>query len=145
MDGKGQDEARALAEQQREVAAKLEEQGNADESGRADEMAREARQIAQQLESANLDASVLERQQRLFRKMLDAGRLLEEDQREDTGKREATSWTGTRDVHPAGGLRQRQGGLEVHATHVERVARPDARGTASGAGVLQEDQWEERS
>lgn len=103
LDGEGQNDARALAQQQREVAAKLEEQGNADESGRADEMAREARQIAQQLESANLDASVLERQQRLFRKMLDAGRLLEEDQREDTGKREATSWTGTDVFTPPSG------------------------------------------
>jgi hypothetical protein len=27
--------------------------------------------------------------------MLDAGKLLEEDQREDTGKREAKAWTGT--------------------------------------------------
>jgi hypothetical protein len=65
-------------------------------------MAREARQIAQQLESANLDAAVLERQQRLFRKMLDAGRLLEEDEREDTGKREATPWTGTEVFTPSG-------------------------------------------
>ena len=102
MDGKGQNDARALARQQREVASKLEEQGDRDESGRAEEMAREARQIAQQLESANLDAAVLERQQRLFRKMLDAGRLLEEDQREDTGKREAKSWTGTETFAPSG-------------------------------------------
>ncbi|MCC7324478.1 MAG: hypothetical protein IT358_11635, partial [Gemmatimonadaceae bacterium] len=102
MDGQGQNAARELAKQQREVAAKLEEQGDRDETGRSDEMAREARQIAQQLESANLDAAVLERQQRLFRKMLDAGRLLEEDQREDTGKREAKSWTGTETFTPQG-------------------------------------------
>jgi hypothetical protein len=109
MDGQGQNEARALAQQQREVAAKLEEQGNNDESGRADEMAREARQIAQQLESANLDAAVLERQQRLFRKMLDAGRLLEEDQREDTGKREAISWTGSETFTPPAGAASGKG------------------------------------
>ena len=102
MDGQAQNSARELARQQREVAAKLEDSGDRDESGRSDEMAREARQIAQQLESANLDASVLERQQRLFRKMLDAGRLLEEDQREDTGKREAKSWTGTETFTPQG-------------------------------------------
>lgn len=102
MDGQGQNSARELAKQQREVAAKLEEQGDRDETGRSDEMAREARQIAQQLESANLDAAVLERQQRLFRKMLDAGRLLEEDQREDTGKREAKSWTGSETFTPQG-------------------------------------------
>jgi hypothetical protein len=72
-------------------------------------MAREARQIAQQLESANLDAAVLERQQRLFRKMLDAGRLLEEDQREDTGKREAISWTGSETFTPPAGAASGKG------------------------------------
>lgn len=102
MDAQSQNGARELARQQREVAARLEDQGDRDESGRSDEMAREARQIAQQLESANLDPSVLERQQRLFRKMLDAGRLLEEDQREDTGKREAKAWTGTETFTPQG-------------------------------------------
>ena len=45
---------------------------------------------------------LLERQQRLFRKMLDAGRLLEEEEREDTGKREAKSWTGTEVFTPPG-------------------------------------------
>ena len=102
MNSDAQNASRQLAKQQRELAAKLEENGDRDDSGRADEMAREARQIAQQLESANLDASVLERQQRLFRKMLDAGRLLEEDQREDTGKREAKSWSGSEVFTPSG-------------------------------------------
>ena len=37
-----------------------------------------------------------------FRKMLDAGRLLEEDQREDTGKREAKPWTGSETFTPQG-------------------------------------------
>lgn len=98
----GQSQARELAKEQREVAAKLEESGEKDASGRAEEMAREARQIAQQLESGQLDPAVLERQQRLFRKMLDAGRLLEEEEREDTGKREAKPWTGTEVYTPAG-------------------------------------------
>ncbi len=102
MNSDAQNASRQLAKQQRELAAKLEENGDRDDSGRADEMAREARQIAQQLESANLDASVLERQQRLFRKMLDAGRLLEEDQREDTGRREAKSWSGSEVFTPSG-------------------------------------------
>ena len=44
---------------------------------------------------AQLDPGLIERQQRLFRKMLDAGKLLEEDEREDTGKRESKPWTGT--------------------------------------------------
>jgi hypothetical protein len=34
--------------------------------------------------------------------MLDAGRLLEEEEREDTGKREAKSWTGSDVFTPQG-------------------------------------------
>ena len=100
--GEAGQEARELAREQREVANKLEENGDKDNSGRAEEMAREARQIAQQLESGQLDPAVLERQQRLFRKMLDAGRLLEEEEREDTGKREAKPWTGSEVYTPSG-------------------------------------------
>lgn len=95
LDQQGQAEARQLAKQQREVAQQLDDAADRDDSGRADQMAKEARQIAQALEMAQLDPAVLERQQRLFRKMLDAGKLLEEDQREDTGKREAKAWTGS--------------------------------------------------
>jgi hypothetical protein len=98
----GQAESRQLARQQRDVAARLEDASDRDGAARAEEMAREARQIAQQLESAQLDPGVLERQQRLFRKMLDAGRLLEEEEREDTGKREATPWTGSEVFTPSG-------------------------------------------
>jgi hypothetical protein len=98
----GQAESRALAKQQREVAAKLADVSDREETGRAEEMEREARAIAQMLESGQLDPAVLERQQRLFRKMLDAGRLLEEEEREDTGKREAKPWTGTETYAPSG-------------------------------------------
>ncbi|HEX6317131.1 MAG TPA: Ig-like domain-containing protein [Gemmatimonadaceae bacterium] len=95
VDARAQQESRQLARQQRDVAAKLDDVGDRDDSGRAAELAKEARQIAAALEAAQLDPSVIERQQRLFRKMLDAGRLMEEEEREDTGKREAKSWTGS--------------------------------------------------
>ena len=97
-----QQESRQLARQQRDVAAKLDDVGDRDDTGRAEEMAKEARQIAAALEAAQIDPAVLERQQRLFRKMLDAGRMLEEEEREDTGKREAKSWTGTDVFTPQG-------------------------------------------
>ena len=77
------------------MAAKLDDVSDRDDTGRAEELAKEARQIAAALEAAQVDPAIIERQQRLFRKMLDAGRMLEEDEREDTGKREAKSWTGT--------------------------------------------------
>ena len=102
LDPRGQQEARQLARQQRDVAAKLDDVGDRDDSGRAEELAREARQIAAALEAAQVDPAILERQQRLFRKMLDAGRLLEEEEREDTGKREAKSWTGSDVFTPQG-------------------------------------------
>ena len=84
------------------MAAKLDDVADKDDSGRADELAKEARQIAQALEAAQIDQTMLARQQMLFRKMLDAGKLLEEDQREDTGKREAKAWTGTDVFTPQG-------------------------------------------
>lgn len=87
------DAARRLAEQQREVARELDALGDRDASGRADEMAREARQLANALEMGALDPSVAERQQRLFRRMLDAGRTLEREEREDTGRREGETAT----------------------------------------------------
>lgn len=98
----GQQQSRQLARQQREVAAKLDDVGDRDDSGRAEELAKEARQIAAAFEAAQIDPAVLERQQRLFRKMLDAGRMMEEDEREDTGKREAKSWTGSDVFTPQG-------------------------------------------
>ena len=60
----------------------------------AEELAKEARQLAQALESGGIDPNVIDRQQRLFRRMLDAGRTLERDEREDNGKREAKAATG---------------------------------------------------
>jgi hypothetical protein len=78
-----------LAERQRELARGLHEAADADRTGRADAMAREADQLAQALGRGQLDPSVLDRQQRLFRRMLDAGRSLEQDERDDASKREA--------------------------------------------------------
>ena len=94
LDQQGREQARQLGRQQREVAASLEEMSDQDRTGRADELAKEARQLAQALESGALDPNVIDRQQRLFRRMLDAGRTLERDEREDNGKREAKAATG---------------------------------------------------
>jgi hypothetical protein len=87
-------EARALAQRQREIARKLEDAG--DGQGRAAELAKEMRDIASTLDRGRVDPSILERQQRLFHRLLDAGLTLEKDEREDTGKRE--SQTAQRDT-----------------------------------------------
>ncbi len=80
-----------LADRQRELGRGLQQAGEQDLSGRSDQMARDAEQVARSLARGDLDAAVLERQQRLFRRMLDAGRALEQDQRDPTGPRESRS------------------------------------------------------
>jgi hypothetical protein len=94
LDQQGREQARQLGRQQRDVASSLDDMSDNDRTGRAEELAKEARQLAQALESGGLDPTVIERQQRLFRRMLDAGRTLERDEREDTGKREAKAANG---------------------------------------------------
>lgn len=93
--------AGALARQQRALADKLDEVSDAAGDARAAELAAEARQIARALESGAVDQTTVARQQRLFRRLLDAGRTLERDEREDTGKREARA-AGDVEVHQPG-------------------------------------------
>ncbi|HKG95850.1 MAG TPA: hypothetical protein VKA84_28320 [Gemmatimonadaceae bacterium] len=94
--------ARQLARQQRGLADRLEELGDADGSGRAQQLAQEAKQIAQALERGSVDQSLLDRQQRLFRRLLDAGKTLEQDEREETGKRESRAATNADTFSPTG-------------------------------------------
>jgi hypothetical protein len=96
----GQSLARALARQQRGVADQLEDAGDGAGGDHAAQLAREARQLADQLDGGRLDAGTLARQQQLFRRLLDAGHSLEKEEREDSGKREATSATGTNGFVP---------------------------------------------
>jgi hypothetical protein len=83
------DRARVLARQQRAVARALDDVQDLDATGRTRELAREARTLAQALEAGAADPSTLDRQQRLFRKMLDAGRLLQQEERDEQGPRES--------------------------------------------------------
>ncbi len=82
-------QARVLARQQREVAKTLSDVSDADQTGRTDALAKEAQTLAQQIERSGLDPSVAARQQQLYRRLLDAGRFLEQDERDDQGPREA--------------------------------------------------------
>jgi hypothetical protein len=87
--GEGGEQARTLARSQRGLAQRTEDAGAGE--ARAAEMAKEMREIAAQLETGRVDASLLDRQQRLFHRLLDAGLSLQKDEREDTGKRESES------------------------------------------------------
>ncbi len=79
-------ELQALAQQQRSLANELDQLDAGGDVSGAGELAEDAREIARELESARLDPGTIERQEQLFRRLLDAGRTLrseEEDEREE--------------------------------------------------------------
>ena len=94
--------ARALARQQRGVAEQLDELSDEAAGARAGELAKEAKAVAEHLEGGRIDQATLARQQQLFRRLLDAGRSLEKEEREDDSKREAKSATGDDRFNPEG-------------------------------------------
>ncbi|MDB4910664.1 MAG: hypothetical protein JWO39_1487, partial [Gemmatimonadetes bacterium] len=96
--GEGSEQARTLARSQRGLAQRTEEAGAGEAHAAA--MAKEMRDIAAQLETGRVDASLLDRQQKLFHRLLDAGLSLQKDEREDTGKRESESATNAASVAP---------------------------------------------
>ncbi|MFL5612169.1 MAG: Ig-like domain-containing protein [Gemmatimonadaceae bacterium] len=100
MSSEMQATARALARQQRGVAQQLDEMGEGAGGDRAAQLAKEARQLADALDGGRIDGTTLARQQQLFRRLLDAGRSLEKDEREDTNKREAKSAKGDEQFTP---------------------------------------------
>jgi hypothetical protein len=107
MPGQGgqgaRDGARQLARQQRQVADGLEQIGDADESGRSEALAREARQLAQALEQRGADPATVQRQQQLYRRLLDAGRMMQREERDESGKREANAGGNVAGAAPADG------------------------------------------
>ena len=103
MSQEAQATARMLARQQRGIAQQLEEMSEAAGGDRAGELAKEARQLAEALDQTRVDAGTLARQQQLFRRLLDAGRSLEKEEREDTDKREAKAATGDERFDPGRG------------------------------------------
>jgi hypothetical protein len=82
-------QARQLARQQRQIAQQLEGGGEGESGTRAAQLAKEMRDIARSLDRGRVDQQLLERQQGLFHKLLDAGLTLQKDEREDTGERES--------------------------------------------------------
>jgi len=70
------EQLRALATRQRALAEQLERLQAAGGSAAAGPLAEEARELARQLEAGRLDRQTIERQSRLYRRLLDAGRTL---------------------------------------------------------------------
>ncbi len=82
-----------LAREQRDIAQKLGgmNKGGArdDLLGRLDELVKEADQIARELEGGRMDPQTAQRQERLFHKLLDAGRTMERDEVSEEREAEA--------------------------------------------------------
>jgi hypothetical protein len=92
-----------MARSQREVARQLDELSDSDPTGRAQELAREARMLAQAFDQGAVDPATQARQERLFRRMLDAGRSLEQEQRDETQRRESRAARGIERFTPPRG------------------------------------------
>jgi len=87
----GMGELMQLAMQQRAIAQQLERMRAQGQMPGAGELAREAHDVARQIESGRLSTEVTERQKKLFRRMLDAGRSLDGEQDEQSSERQSES------------------------------------------------------
>jgi hypothetical protein len=108
MAGSGaiREQLQRLAAKQRALAQELEKMRGEGNIPGAGDMADEAAELSRRLEGGRLERRTVERQQRLFRRMLDAGRTLQG--REEDEKKERQSTTATSDsVHLPPALRAR--------------------------------------
>ena len=94
---------RALAARQRQLAEQLERMQAEGSSSAAGALAAEARELARQLEAGRLDRRTVERQERLYRRLLDAGRTLSGQEPDDQKDRVSRSAMGD-SVHVPGVL-----------------------------------------
>jgi hypothetical protein len=96
MAGSGafREQLQRLAAKQRALAQELEKlrgQGNIPGAG---DMADEAAQLSRRLEAGRLERQTVQRQQRLFRRMLDAGRTLQGREEDEKKERQSTTAKG---------------------------------------------------
>jgi hypothetical protein len=94
---------RALAARQRQLAEQLERMQAEGAASAAGPLAAEARELARLLESGRLDRRTVERQERLYRRLLDAGRTLSGQEPDDQKDRVSRSARGD-SVHLPGVL-----------------------------------------
>ncbi|MDH5315570.1 MAG: hypothetical protein OEW44_03760 [Gemmatimonadota bacterium] len=103
-----QQQLQSLAAQQRALAQQMERMRAQGQVPGSRELSAEARELAARLEAGRLDRETVERQERLFRRMLDAGRTLEGEERDEQKERQSTTARpGELRLPPA--LRQRLG------------------------------------
>ncbi|HLZ46544.1 MAG TPA: hypothetical protein VKQ05_12790 [Gemmatimonadales bacterium] len=90
---------RELAARQRQLADQLDRLQAGGDAGAAGALAQEARELARQLEAGRLDQRTVQRQEGLYRKLLDAGRSLSSDEPDENKKRTSRSATAADSVH----------------------------------------------
>jgi hypothetical protein len=95
-------ELRSLAAQQRQLQGELERLEAQGDLAGAGQLADEAAEIARRLEQGVLDRDVVERQERLFRRLLDQGRTLRGEEEDDEKERKSETGDQTRVFVPAG-------------------------------------------
>ncbi|MEP6590511.1 MAG: hypothetical protein ABJC19_04940 [Gemmatimonadota bacterium] len=78
-----------MAMQQRAIAQQLERMRSGGQVPGAGELAREAKDLARALETGRLNRETADRQERLFKKMLDAGRSLQGEEQDETKERQS--------------------------------------------------------
>ncbi len=119
-----------LAMQQRAIAQQLERMRSQGQLPGAGALAQEAKDLARSLEAGRLDRETVQRQDRLFRKMLDAGRTLQGEEKDDQKERQSTSATSGAARRPdALDPRLRRGADDIRVPGWEALQRltPDER------------------
>lgn len=86
-----QSQLQQLAARQRAIAEEMQRLRATGNTPGAGAMADEAQDLAQRLEAGRLDRQVVERQERLFRRMLDAGRTLQGQEEDPNKERQSTT------------------------------------------------------
>ncbi len=89
--GAVQEQLRQLGARQRALAEELEKLRGGGQVPGAGELADEAQDLARRLEAQRLDRETVQRQERLFRRMLDAGRTLQGQQEDEQKERQSTT------------------------------------------------------
>ena len=89
-----QAQMQALARRQRQMAEALERLRAQNQVPGARDLAEEARELARKLEAGRLDRETVDRQERLFKRMLDAGRTLQGEEKDEKKERESVTAKG---------------------------------------------------
>jgi hypothetical protein len=108
MAGSGaiREQLQGLAARQRALSQELEKLRGGGNLPGAGQMADEADQLSKRLEAGRIDRELVERQQQLFRRMLDAGRTLQGNEEDQKKERQSTTAEGD-SVHLPPALRAR--------------------------------------